>query len=497
MQLINRTLLSACIFCGLLVTMLTPWVVAAQGIETSRVVVSVKPIHSLVSSLLADMDAPQLLFRDGAALQHDLDLSQQQMLQHADLLIWVGPELEPSLAKLIPTLPASVRVITLLDNHKLKILPQRKEIITGVGAGARELAESEVGRDPYFWLDSRNVLILVDELTYLLVDADPLRTHLYSRNRQAIFNTLAKLDRELEYGYRGLQGSGTLLYHDQLYYFEQAYALKVLAVLEHSTAGVNSESLLAMRQIIAQQQAGCLLLDENFPAPYLDLLLGEVTPSTINLGYIDSLGTRFAAGSDLYLQMMRHNAGVIATCVRSKANTQAAVENESLAGTIGRQFMLLNQHGQLVTREEMLGSYQLIYFGYTGCPDVCPTTMQTMVQAQQRLGELASAVKLYFITVDPERDTVGRMAEYADYFGNAVTALTGTPAMIEQVARDYHIRYERLENASDNGNYQLDHTASTLLLSPTGDFIARIAYGVSAGDMAAVVKHYIEAERGR
>ena len=185
-----------------------------------KVIVSIKPVHSLLSGLMIGADKPELIVEQGKT-PYGYVLSQQQKdrIATADLIVWVGPELETFLSTTIETPSFNTRVFTILDSQELKILPSRWR---------------EGTRDPFFWHDSRNALILIDELTKLLIEMDPGRAHLYQRNRNREFDRLAELDRRLEYGYRGLKKGAGLAYYDTLQYFEQAYALKITGVVAES-----------------------------------------------------------------------------------------------------------------------------------------------------------------------------------------------------------------------------------------------------------------------
>ena len=133
-------LLSSLLLCG----------TAALAANPLRVVVSIKPIHSIVAGLMAGIEQPELLI-DGQSTPYDFQLSSEQKksLEQADMVIWVGPELETSLQQPIADLSSSTTILELLSNSKLKVLPSR---------------ESEARRDPFVWLDSRNSIILLDEL---------------------------------------------------------------------------------------------------------------------------------------------------------------------------------------------------------------------------------------------------------------------------------------------------------------------------------------------
>ncbi len=134
-----------------------------------------------------------------------------------------------------------------------------------------------------------------------------------------------------------------------------------------------------------------------------------------------------------------------------------------------------------MTSESLLGRYQLLYFGYTHCPDICPNTLQIVSLALDRLGPKARLIQPYFVTVDPERDKVKVLREYIDYFDPRFIGLTGSPAMIERMTAHYKVKYEKVaEVSTDPALYLMDHSASLYLMGPDGRFLRKFVYGISA-----------------
>ncbi|MEW8432102.1 MAG: SCO family protein, partial [gamma proteobacterium symbiont of Ctena orbiculata] len=135
--------------------------------------------------------------------------------------------------------------------------------------------------------------------------------------------------------------------------------------------------------------------------------------------------------------------------------------------------------------ESMKGKYQILYFGYTFCPDICPTSLQVMFQALDILGEKAERFQPYFITIDPERDSVAVMSNYVRYYGERLIGVTGSPVMIERMAHNFKARYEKVvEEGADPSMYLMDHTASLYILDPNGRFLTKLAHGIEPEDVA-------------
>ncbi len=445
--------------------------VPAHAAEGFSVLVSVKPVHSIVAGLMAGIEGPGLLVEEGTPFDFALAGEHRERVAKSDLVIWVGPELEPALAAAIDDLPSNVRVVELLASRSLKILPSRRD-------GER--------RDPFFWLDDRNVILLLDDLARLLAEVDPARAHVYARNRREVMARLQKIDREYEYGYRGLKAGLGVQYHDTLQYFEQAYALRIVDRVTGSPLDpVDAEALLGVRRHITGEGVACLLTEKGMEARYLDLLTEE---TGVNLGELDTLGVGLPPGPDLYFDLMARNTETIKRCLSGKRAQDARTGEagaEGAAGAEGGRFLLTDHMGRLVSPETMLGKHQVLYFGYTFCPDICPTSLSVLFRALDLLGDRADLFQPYFITIDPERDTVAVMRGYVGYFDDRLIGVTGSPAMIDRMAAHYGVRYEKVtEESPDPSLYLMDHTASLYLVGPDGRYITKFLHGVTPEQLA-------------
>lgn len=157
-------------------------------------------------------------------------------------------------------------------------------------------------------------------------------------------------------------------------------------------------------------------------------------------------------------------------------------------GGIGGPFELVNGDGKTVTEKDFRGKYMLVYFGYTFCPDVCPTTLTAVADAMDKLGPAAGKIRTVFITVDPKRDTPAVVKQYAAAFGPSVTGLTGTPEEIAKVAREYRVYYAEHRTGTGPNDYTMDHSSILYLVGPDGSFIAPIRADQSGDEMAAALK---------
>lgn len=438
-----------------------------------RVVTTIKPIHSILSGLLIDTAPPTLLIDDQQPpYGYRLSEAKQHSIQQADLLVWVGPELEQFMDAPLQQLSPKTTVLTILDNEEIKILQSRWD------------ADK---RDPFFWLDSRNIIILADELARVLMQKDPERKALYERNRHQLLLRLAELDRNLEYGYRGLKSGIGMAYYDTLQYFEQAYALKIRGVVTHSPMmPVSGQSLLESRAKLASGDYSCLLTEQQSALEQLSLLTQGID---LNITPLDSFGTTLKPGIDHYFELMQLNTSAIKRCLQFEKSPHQLKPAEEhalpLQSGIGGKFMLRDHHGKLITDQDLLGKFHLIYFGYTFCPDVCPTSLIALSAALNQIGELAPQVQPWFITVDPARDTPEKLKTYLTYFHPSLIGLTGTQTMVDRVSRLYRVKYEKVEDPTrDPDQYIIDHSAGLFLMAPDGSFITKFAHGLAPGEIA-------------
>jgi protein SCO1/2 len=150
----------------------------------------------------------------------------------------------------------------------------------------------------------------------------------------------------------------------------------------------------------------------------------------------------------------------------------------------GAPFTLVDEHGQPITQAAFRGQPTLLYFGYTHCPEVCPTTLFELDGWLKKLGPEAKDMKAYFISIDPERDTPEVMNRYVGNFSDRITGISGPPDKVEAMAKGFNIYFRKVP--TDNGDYTMDHTASIILLDRKGDFAGTIAYGEN--EKAALAK---------
>jgi cytochrome oxidase Cu insertion factor (SCO1/SenC/PrrC family) len=156
---------------------------------------------------------------------------------------------------------------------------------------------------------------------------------------------------------------------------------------------------------------------------------------------------------------------------------------------VGGPFRLTDQNGKAVSDTDFRGRYMLIYFGYSFCPDVCPTTLSVMAQALDKLGGESRRVTPIFITIDPERDTPQVLGDYMKAFGPNFVGLTGSAAAIKDAEKKY--RVYAVKKPLEKGGYGMDHSSVMYLMGPDGKMISFYDEAISPDDLAKDLRQKI------
>lgn len=141
----------------------------------------------------------------------------------------------------------------------------------------------------------------------------------------------------------------------------------------------------------------------------------------------------------------------------------------------GVAFSLVDQDGEPITQEAFRGHPTVVFFGFTHCPEICPTTLYELSSYFAELGDEGANIAAYFVSIDPERDTPDVLGDYISNVTDRVRGITGEPDAVRDMARGFNIYFKRIE--LDDGDYTMDHTASILLLDSEGRFRKTIAWG--------------------
>jgi len=151
---------------------------------------------------------------------------------------------------------------------------------------------------------------------------------------------------------------------------------------------------------------------------------------------------------------------------------------------VGGPFTLVDQTGKTVTDKDFRGRFMLIYFGFTNCPDVCPSGLQVMAAALDKLGPKADQVTPILITVDPERDTPEQLASYVPSFHPRLIGLTGSPEQVAAALKAYRVYAKRVDDPKSSAGYTFDHTSLIYLMDREGNYVAHFTHATSVDRIA-------------
>jgi protein SCO1/2 len=197
-----------------------------------------------------------------------------------------------------------------------------------------------------------------------------------------------------------------------------------------------------------------------------------------------SASPRFAVLALVFAAVLIVAAGAL-LIVAMRENPKGAA-GTMLASAIGGPFQLVDQNGKRVSDADLKGKWQLLFFGYTHCPDACPTALNEIALALDRLGDKRDAVRVVFITVDPERDTPEVLKNYVQSFDASIVALTGSPDQVAQAAKAYRVFYAK--HPRPDGGYEMDHSAVIYVMDPQGRFTATFTPESTADAIAERLK---------
>ncbi|MEC9264504.1 MAG: zinc ABC transporter substrate-binding protein [Pseudomonadota bacterium] len=328
---------------------------AAAAQAEVAVVASIKPVHSLVTAVMDGVGEPGLII-DGAGSPHTYALkpSQAQMLQSADIVFWVGHELEAFLEKPLETLGANARSVELIDAHDLAKLgfreggafemhdhddahdhkdePGHKDEHGHDSHGHDHDHEKQAehdhghdhgdaghddhmdgGTDPHIWLDPLNAKAMVHEIEEALAAADPENAARYEANAQALMARLDSLITEIDGELTPVRGKGFIVFHDAYRYFENRFGIAAAGSITISPEVMpGAERVAEIQAKVAELGAACVFAEPQFE-PKLVATVVEGTPA--RTGVLDPLGTEIDNGPDLYFALIRGMARSIKTCL--------------------------------------------------------------------------------------------------------------------------------------------------------------------------------------
>lgn len=172
-------------------------------------------------------------------------------------------------------------------------------------------------------------------------------------------------------------------------------------------------------------------------------------------------------------------------------SAQIAAETGTGQPTVGGPFTLTNQDGQAVDQSILKDKWTLVFFGFTYCPDYCPTTLGVLNAVQERMGDKAKDLQIVFVSIDPERDTPKLLKDYlsSDGFPDGVIGLTGTPEQTAQVAKAYRAFYQKV---GEGEGYTMNHSLTVYLMGPDGQFRSAVAHDMGPDKTAKLIERAME-----
>ncbi|MFO1428599.1 MAG: zinc ABC transporter substrate-binding protein [Candidatus Competibacteraceae bacterium] len=290
---------------------LSPPGVAAPGPD---VVASIKPVHSLVAGVMQGVGEPVLLLKGGAS-PHDYSLrpSEVQRIDQAQVVFWIGSELESFLSKSLDN-ATGVRSIELLRAPGVETLPLREGGAWEPHGHDRDEHEHTSGdADAHIWLDPRNAMAMVRWIGTVLGEVDPAHKAVYASNAAALLERLAQLERNLREQLQPLQGKPYIVFHDAYHYFERRFGLAAVgSITLNPERPVGARRIQEIRERIKNNQVLCVFSEPQFKPTLVDTLIED---SPAKRGVLDELGADLTAGPEAYFQLMHHLADGLRACL--------------------------------------------------------------------------------------------------------------------------------------------------------------------------------------
>lgn len=159
---------------------------------------------------------------------------------------------------------------------------------------------------------------------------------------------------------------------------------------------------------------------------------------------------------------------------------------------VGGPFALVDHTGKPVTEKDFRGRHMLVYFGFTHCPDICPSSLQVMSAALDKLGPLAERVTPVLVSLDPERDTPQQMALYVKSFHPRLVGLTGTVDQIAAATKAYRVYFKKVKDEKSSADYTIDHTSILYLMDANGEFVTHFSHTASVDSIAERMRKVLQ-----
>jgi len=287
------------------------------------VVTSIKPLHSLTSYIMEGVGEPELII-DGVASPHNFQIkpSHAKMLQNADLVIWIGEDLESFLPTALKSIPKDAVVFELLDQSGLKKLKFReKNIFEGHDDhGHDEHAKKEDDHDdhghdhgsfdPHIWLDPANAKVIVKKITNQLSKIDKDNASKYKANSKKVIKDLDGLIKEVKNEIN--KDASFVVFHDAYQYFEKRFGLSVIGALTvNPDVMPGAEQLSEIREVIEHEKAKCIFSEPQFNPNIINSIASDTGVKT---GILDPLGANINKGKGMYFQLIKDMSNSLKDC---------------------------------------------------------------------------------------------------------------------------------------------------------------------------------------
>ncbi len=281
-----------------------------------QVLTSIKPVHSLVASVMKGVSEPAVLV-DGAGSPHRYSLkpSHAVKMEAAQIIFWIGPDFETFLEKPISTIGASARSIVLLQAAGLSKLDFRADFHSESEedhtSGEHDHHDSHV--DPHIWLDPKNAAVLVKEISATLIAADPENADTYAANARDAIEQLGALTSEIDALIKPVRDSKFFVFHDAYRYFENRFGLSTQgAVTVSPESKPGAARLAAIQAKLTSTGAVCVFTEPQFESKIVSVI---TSGTNIRSAVLDPLGSGLKSGPDLYFELMRAMAMSMRACL--------------------------------------------------------------------------------------------------------------------------------------------------------------------------------------
>ncbi len=282
-----------------------------------RVIASIKPIHSLLTSIMAGVSTPDLLLsRSGSPHTYSLRPSQARQLQSADLVFWIGPGLETFLQKPMAAIASGAKSVELLEADGVHQIDYR-DLDLGEEHHHEEEDHHDHGpedHDPHIWLDPENAVAMVRQMQAELAQRDPQNAELYRENANKLVVDLTALTGELQVAMQPYSTSRFIVFHDAYAHFEHRFGLQATGTLTVNVeVSPSAKRLRKMQNLISESGVTCVFSEPQFDPRYMQV---AAESAELNVGILDPIGQNLDAGPQLYFQLLRQLGQTMTNCFR-------------------------------------------------------------------------------------------------------------------------------------------------------------------------------------